>query len=91
MLSALPARLLVDDTHAYILMECEGCNPVSAPEVGGKVPRWQLIWVDSPNQLSVALSLKWPSGLVMLGDLSFKKKKRLRVPHDNNLVLYSAE
>ncbi len=29
--SALPARLLVDDTHAYILMDCEGGNLVSAP------------------------------------------------------------
>ena len=49
--SALPARLLVDDTHAgfsplrrwllvddthaYILTDCEGGNPVSAPAVGG--------------------------------------------------------
>ncbi len=36
--SALPDRLLVDDTHAYILKDCEGGNPVSAPGVGGNVP-----------------------------------------------------
>ena len=33
--SASPARLLVDDTHAYILTDCGGGNPVSAPGVGG--------------------------------------------------------
>ena len=33
--SAQPARLQVDNTHAYILTECEGGNPVSAPGVGG--------------------------------------------------------
>ena len=27
---ALPTRLLVDDIHAYILVDCEGGNPVSA-------------------------------------------------------------
>ena len=32
---ALPAMLLVDDTHAYILLDGEGGNPVSAPGVGG--------------------------------------------------------
>ncbi len=41
--SALPARLLVDDTHAFILTDCEGGNPVSAPAVGGNVP---LVAVD---------------------------------------------
>ena len=41
--SALPARLLVDDTHDYILTDCEGGNPVSAPAVSGKVP---LVTVD---------------------------------------------
>ncbi len=45
--SALPARLLVDDTHAYILMDCEGGNPVSAPGVGGNVP---LVTVDLGGQ-----------------------------------------
>ena len=35
---ALPARLLVDDTHAYIHMDFEGGNPVSAPGVGSDVP-----------------------------------------------------
>ena len=28
----------MDDTHAYILMDCEGGNPVSAQGVGGNVP-----------------------------------------------------
>ncbi len=41
--SALPARLLVDNTHAYILTDCEGGYPVSAPGVGGNVP---LVTVD---------------------------------------------
>ena len=45
--SALPARLLVDDTHAYILTDCEGGNPVSAPGVGGNVP---LMAVDLGQQ-----------------------------------------
>ena len=36
--SPLPVRLLMDDTHAYILIDCEGPNPVSAPGVGGNVP-----------------------------------------------------
>ena len=30
--------LLVDDTHAYILMDCEGGNPVSGPR-----SRWLLV------------------------------------------------
>ena len=29
--SALPPRLLVDDTHAYIPMDCKGSNAASAP------------------------------------------------------------
>ena len=29
-LSALPARLRIDDTQAYIRMDCKGINPVSA-------------------------------------------------------------
>ena len=37
-LSALPARLLMDDTKAYICMDCKGGNPVSAPGVGGNDP-----------------------------------------------------
>ena len=36
--SALLARLQVDDTHAYILKDCEGGNPVSALGVGGYGP-----------------------------------------------------
>ena len=43
MLSAVPARLLVDDTYAYIFTDCEGGNPVSAPGVVGNMP---LVTVD---------------------------------------------
>ena len=42
-LTALPSRLLVDDTLAYILTDCEGVNPVSAPGEVGNVP---LVAVD---------------------------------------------
>ena len=42
---ALLARLLVDDTLAYILMDCEGGNPVSAPGV-----------VDGVSLVAVGLS-----------------------------------
>ena len=39
-LSALLARLLMDDTQAYICMDCkEGNNLALAPEVGGIEPR----------------------------------------------------
>ncbi len=41
--AALPARLLVDDTHAYTLTERKGFYPVSAPGEGGNVP---LVTVD---------------------------------------------
>ena len=37
-LSALPARLLIDDTQACIRMNCKGGNPVSALGVGGNGP-----------------------------------------------------
>ncbi len=49
------------------LTDCEGANPVSAQGVGGIVllVTVDLGRVDSPNQLSIALTLKWPSGLVM--------------------------
>ena len=51
--SALPARLLLADTNAYmyILTHCEGGNPVSAPGVGCNVP---LVAVDCVDSLSVA-------------------------------------
>ncbi len=74
--SALPARLLVDDTLAYILADCEGGNPVSAPGVGGNVPL-----VNSPNQLSVALTLKWPSSLVSWAISYLKKKTQKNLPN----------
>ena len=55
MLSAPPARLLMDDTQAYIHMDCKGGNPVSALGVGGNG-----LW----KEIIVAHTLKWPSGLV---------------------------
>ncbi len=45
--SALPARLQVDDTLAYILMDCEAGNPVYAIGVSGNVP---LVAVDLGRQ-----------------------------------------
>ena len=39
----------MDDTHAYILTDCEGGNPVSAPGVGGNVP---LVTVDLVKSLN---------------------------------------
>ena len=36
--SALPARLLVDDTHTHILTDCEEGNLVSVPGVGVNTP-----------------------------------------------------
>ena len=60
--SALPARLLVDDTHAYMFMDCEGGNRVSAPGVGGNMP---LVAVKCNPHLEVAVC-----DLVMSGDLS---------------------
>ena len=41
--SALPARLLVEDSHAQILTYCKAGDPVSAPGVGGNMP---LVAVD---------------------------------------------
>ena len=49
----------MDDTHAYILMDCEGGYPVWAPGAGGNVPLVTVDLVYSPNQLSGALTLKW--------------------------------
>ncbi len=43
MRSALPARLLADDTLAYVLTDYEGGYPVSAPGEDGNVP---LVAVD---------------------------------------------
>ena len=68
--SALPARLLVDDTHAYILIGFKGGNPVLALGIGGKVPLLASILVNSLNRLCVALILVWPFSCVMLSDFS---------------------
>ena len=51
--SALPPGLLVDATHAYILIDCEEGNHVSALGVGGNVLLVTVDLVDSQNQLSV--------------------------------------
>ena len=66
MLSAIPARLLIDDTQAYIHMDCKGGNPVSVLGVGGNG-----LW----KKIVVAHTLKWPSGLVCLVICIHKKKK----------------
>ena len=44
---ALPARFQVDDTHTYILRDCERGNPVSVPGVGGNTA---LVTVDFGRQ-----------------------------------------
>ena len=44
--SVLPATLLGDDTHAYILTDCEGGNPVLAPGVGGNVLKMEDVLVS---------------------------------------------
>ena len=54
-LSAPPARLLMDDTQAYIRMNCKGGNPVSAPGVGGNGP-WKNL--NCSPHLEVALRNK---------------------------------
>ena len=63
--SALPARLLIDDSHAYILMDREGGNLVSVPGVAGNMSLGKIELTDSPNQLTAALTLKCPSSLVI--------------------------
>ena len=56
--SALPARLLVDDTHAYILTNCDRGNSVSAPGVGGKVPLMTLDLGRQPKSFKCSPHLK---------------------------------
>ena len=49
--SALPAGLLVDDTHAYILTNSEWGNPVPAPGVSSNVPLVTVVtklWTAKP-------------------------------------------
>ena len=61
--SALPARLLVDDTHAYIHLDCQGGNPVSAPGVGSNVPLVSVDLVDSPKSVTCSPHITvafWP-------------------------------
>ena len=45
-------------THAYILKDCEGWNPISPRSRWQPCPWWKWIWVDRTNQLGVALTLK---------------------------------
>ena len=79
MYTALPARLLVDDTHAYH-RDSEGTlfQPQEFVYIGGG--NKPLVTVDLGGQLKsvlkCSLSLKCPSGLVMLWDLSLKKIKQ---------------
>ena len=54
----------MDDTQAYIHMDCKRGNPVSALGVAGNSP-WKNRWF-------LAHTLKWPSGLVCLA--TCKKK-----------------
>ena len=68
-LSALPARLRIDDFQAYmyIRMDCERGNSVSALGVGGN---------GLGTEIIVAHTLKWTSGLVCLATCIKKEKKK---------------
>jgi hypothetical protein len=50
----------VDDTHAYILTDCDGGNPVSAPGVGDNMPLVAVVLGRWTNlvKVSVALTLQ---------------------------------
>ena len=67
MLSALPARLWIEDTQAYIRMGCERGNPISALGVGGNG-----LW----KKTIVAHTLKWPPGLVCQATCIKKKTEK---------------
>ena len=70
---AIPARLLIDDTHAHTLTGCEGGNPVTTPGVGSNMP---LVAVDldrKPKSVKCSPHLD-VAVLVMLGNISLKKK-----------------
>ena len=60
------------DTQTYICMDCKGGNPVSAPGVGAYMPLVTRDLGATPNQLSVALTLKWSSSHVRSA-ISLKK------------------
>ena len=60
-------RLRIDDTQAYIRMNCERGNPVSALGVGGNG-----LW----TKIIVAHTLMWPSGLVCLATCIKRKRKK---------------
>ena len=69
-LSPLPARLLMDDTQAYIRMVCEGGNPVSARWLGGNGP-----W----NKINCSPHLEVPFKPCVSGDL----QKKIYKMHSN--------
>ena len=51
-------------------------NPVSAPGVGVNMPLVTVDLLDIPNQLSVAINLKWPSGLLSWAMSQKKREQR---------------
>ena len=68
----------MDDTHAYILMNCKGGESVSAPGVGGNMP---LVTVDLgrwPKSVKCSPHLRVAAqhDLVMFGDFLPLKKMR---------------
>ncbi len=73
----------MDDTQAYIRMDCKGGNPVSAPGVGGNGP-WKKI-VDCSPHLEVAFRP------YVSGDLNKKKKEKKRVKFSDHLHRHQIE
>ncbi len=62
----------MDNTLAYILTDCEGGSPVSAPRVGGNVP---LVTVDlgqQPKSVKSSPHLEVAIQPCELGDISYK-------------------
>ena len=47
----------MDDTHAYILMDCEGDNPISDPGVGGRMSLVAVDFVRQPKSIKCSLEL----------------------------------
>lgn len=66
---------LVDDTHAYIFMECQGGNPV----LGGNVSLVAVDRVDSPNQFNCSPHSEVTFWLVKLLGSSGSKKLSCRI------------
>ncbi len=55
---ALPAKLLAGDTHVYILMDCEGGNPVTAQGVSGIVSLVKVDVGQQPKSMNVSPHLE---------------------------------